>query len=233
MNNKEMIKQIVIGVLLMALGYGVTTWMIGGFSSKTSSASPELDKALAALSKGDVPNTDPNYQVGQQVGEGNTGAMTPPPSIDAAFKSVEWDALIPEKWDPMSAFRGMNFADLKDNDPKAQEALNAMRKAWNEAPINPTMNGRKVSIPGFAIPVEQSDKGVSEFLLVPYFGACIHTPPPPANQIIHVKLAKPEPAIGSMQPYWVWGELRTQRVSNELGDAAYQIVAQGLLPYGN
>uniref|UniRef100_UPI003515A5B6 DUF3299 domain-containing protein n=1 Tax=Limnobacter sp. TaxID=2003368 RepID=UPI003515A5B6 len=85
--------------------------------------------------------------------------------------------------------------------------------------------------PGFVIPVEQSEAGVDELLLVPYFGACIHTPPPPANQIIHVKLAKPQPAMGAMQAYWVWGELQLNRFSSEFGDAAYQLVATGLQPY--
>ena len=45
-------------------------------------------------------------------------------------------------------------------------------------------NGKQVKLPGFVVPLEYSDKGrVKEFLLVPYFGACIHYPPPPPNQI--------------------------------------------------
>jgi len=48
------------------------------------------------------------------------------------------------------------------------------------------LNGQKVSIPGYLLPLEITGSSVTEFLLVPYFGACIHAPPPPPNQIVHV-----------------------------------------------
>lgn len=229
MDWKKTGKQMVIAATLMALGYYSTSWMMG--DSGPGSKSSELEKTLAELSKPDHNTGGSAYSVGDSLQGSGAKAKSQPLSVDASFKEVEWDHLMPANWDPMEAFRGQNIAELQDNDPKAKAALAKMKAAWDNAPVNPAMNGQKVRIPGFAIPIEQSDKGVSEFLLVPYFGACIHTPPPPANQIIHVKLNQPEPAVGSMQPYWVWGEMQTQRHDNELGDAAYRLVATGLQPY--
>ena len=53
--------------------------------------------------------------------------------------------------------------------------------------------GKSIKIPGFAVPLEGDDgfEYINEFLLVPYFGACIHVPPPPPNQVIHVILDEP------------------------------------------
>ena len=53
--------------------------------------------------------------------------------------------------------------------------------------------GKSIKIPGFAVPLEGDDgfEYIDEFLLVPYFGACIHVPPPPPNQVIHVILDEP------------------------------------------
>ncbi len=52
------------------------------------------------------------------------------------------------------------------------------------------LDGQKISIPGYLLPLEMADSSVTEFLLVPYLGACIHSPPPPPNQILHVTIDK-------------------------------------------
>lgn len=213
-------------VVLTALGYGLASWFMGK-PVEQAHGGTQLEQTLAQLST-DVAASSEDYAVGDRLAAGETKKAV---EFDPAFPELQWDDLMPADWDPMAAFRGMNIAELQDNDPKAQEALETMRKAWNDAPVNPKLTGRKVRIPGFAIPIEQSEEGVRELLLVPYFGACIHTPPPPANQIIHVKLREPEAAVGAMQPYWVWGELTASKFSNELGDSAYMITATGIQPY--
>lgn len=213
-------------VLLTALGYGLASWFIGT-PDEQASEQTQLEQTLAQLS-GDVDGSNSDYAVGDRLPGGETKKAA---EFDPAFPELQWDNLMPADWDPMAAFRGLNIAELQDNDPKAQEALETMRKAWNDAPVNPEFTGKKVRIPGFAIPIEQSEKGVDELLLVPYFGACIHTPPPPANQIIHVKLSEPQEAVGAMQAYWVWGELTASKFSSELGDAAYLLTATGIQPY--
>lgn len=226
MKIKEWIVPGLAMLVLTAAGYGIANWLLDD-PEKSAQGTSELEKTLAQLTAEASANGE-DYAVGDRLPAGEPKKAA---EFDPAFPELQWDDLMPADWDPMAAFRGMNIAELQDNDPKAQEALDTMRKAWNDAPVNPKLVGKKVRIPGFAIPVEQSDKGVGELLLVPYFGACIHTPPPPANQIIHVKLSEPQPAVGSMQAYWIWGEISAQKFSSELGDAAYVIKATGIQPY--
>lgn len=226
MKISKLIVMVVAVVLMTALGYGLASWFIGKPSGPPQ-AGTALGQTLAQLSATSDTGNE-SYAVGDRLPGGEAKKAA---GFDPAFSELQWDNLMPPDWDPMAAFRDMNIAELQDNDPKAQEALETMRKAWNEAPINSEYTGKKVRIPGFAIPIEQSEKGVDELLLVPYFGACIHTPPPPANQIIHVKLSEPQPAVGAMQAYWVWGELTASKFSSELGDAAYLLTATGIQPY--
>ena len=68
-----------------------------------------------------------------------------------------------------------------------------------------------VRIPGYVIPLEFSGTDVTEFLLVPYYGACIHTPPPPANQIIDVTLEHGIALDGLFTAVWVNGRLGIQQ----------------------
>jgi len=73
-----------------------------------------------------------------------------------------------------------------------------------------------VRMPGYALPLESSADGVTEFLLVPYVGACIHTPPPPPNQIVFVKLSKPYKVDALYEPVWITGTLGTGAASRSL-----------------
>ena len=149
----------------------------------------------------------------------------------AAFKEKTWDDLMPKSWDPMASLKGLKLDNLKDSDPRAIEALEKIREAWNNAPVEPALNGERIRIPGFVIPLEKSGNKVSEFLLVPYFGACIHTPPPPPNQIIHVKASKPVANMRTMDTMWVSGSLQTRASETEMGQAGYQLKAERVEPY--
>ena len=73
--------------------------------------------------------------------------------------------------------------------------------------VNPALNGAMIRMPGYLLPLDYSGKQVSEFLLVPWVGACIHTPPPPPNQIVHVKLERPAPYDGLFKPVVVTGRM--------------------------
>lgn len=73
--------------------------------------------------------------------------------------------------------------------------------------INTALDGQTVRIPGYILPLEFSGKDITEFLLVPYVGACIHTPPPPPNQIVHVKAAVPIKNVTVFSAVWVTGRL--------------------------
>lgn len=76
---------------------------------------------------------------------------------------------------------------------------------------------QQVRIPGYVIPLEIDGMDVTEFLLVPYAGACIHTPPPPANQIIHVKPNDSFRFRGLFTPVWVSGRLTVKSSRQNVG----------------
>jgi hypothetical protein len=154
------------------------------------------------------------------------GASTPGPS-----RTIGWEQLIPAGWDPYKDLKLLNLDTLKDNDPKAEEALKKMRQMWDNAPINPLLLGQNVRLPGYLVPLEDLPGGVKEFLLVPYFGACVHSPPPPANQIVHVLLDKPNKRFRLMDVVWVSGPLSATKTDSHMGVAGYRIDANGLAPY--
>jgi hypothetical protein len=93
------------------------------------------------------------------------------------------------------------------------------------------MVGQAVRIPGFVVPLEDSKEGLKEFLLVPYFGACIHSPPPPSNQIIDVVPRTPARGVRSMDAVWISGVLATTRTDSYMGAASYRIEAVSVTPY--
>ncbi len=113
---------------------------------------------------------------------------------------------------------------LTDDDPRAQELMDKLKALWAEAPVVETLDGRQVRLPGFVVPLEMDTARISEFLLVPYFGACIHVPPPPANQTILVTTPDDLPYEGGLfDTVWVEGRMRVEPFSDELGDAGYRI----------
>jgi hypothetical protein len=66
---------------------------------------------------------------------------------------------------------------------------------------------------------------------VPYFGACVHSPPPPANQVIYVQPQKPAQNVRSMDAVWITGVLKTEKTDSYMGAASYRIEAQSVQPY--
>ena len=146
-------------------------------------------------------------------------------------RTITWEALVPADWDPFKDFKDLDFQMLDDGDPRANVLLKKMRQAWDNAPVNPALVGQTVRIPGFVVPLQDSKDGLKEFLLVPYFGACIHSPPPPANQIIHVLPKTPAKGLRSMDTVWISGVLATVRTDSYMGASGYRIEATQVTPY--
>jgi hypothetical protein len=146
---------------------------------------------------------------------------------------LEWDAMIPDDYRPdkiMNQFG--DIRDLDDNDPRAQQVLKELEAAWNAAPVVEALDGKRVKLPGFVVPLEGDGKNLSEFLLVPYYGACIHVPPPPANQTVYVKVPKGDAEIRSaFDTVWVIGTMSAKPFNSTLATAGYQIEADEILPY--
>ena len=96
----------------------------------------------------------------------------------------------------------------------------------------PELNQTRVRIPGYTVPFEfGKDAKVTEFLLVPYFGACIHAPPPPPNQTIFVLSEEPLKLRDLPQAVWIEGTMYTQTQSTDLADAAYTIKLDNIERY--
>ncbi len=158
---------------------------------------------------------------------------TPAPAAatPGAPRTIQWEELVPPDWDPFKDFKGLNFQTLDDGDPRANAMLKKMREVWDAAPTNPRLVGQVVRIPGFVVPLEDTNDGLKEFLLVPYFGACIHSPPPPANQIIHVLPKAPAKGFKSMDTVWISGRLTTPRTDSYMGVSGYRIEADAVTRY--
>lgn len=94
------------------------------------------------------------------------------------------------------------------------------------------LNGKQIKIPGFMVPLEDFAEQVSEFLLVPYFGACIHTPPPPPNQIVHVHMDGNRKAkVEWWEPIWMEGTLSIEDIESIYGVSGFQLVGMSISPY--
>ena len=80
------------------------------------------------------------------------------------------------------------------------------------------LNGKQVRLPGYILPLEMSGSRVTEFLLVPYVGACIHVPPPPPNQIVFVKTGTKKGYANAQlyDPVWVTGVISVQSMVKDL-----------------
>jgi len=156
-------------------------------------------------------------------------AQTAAPKAAAAKpgapREIKWEELIPPGWDPMKDFKAVGYAGLSDADPRAAAALKQLRDAWDNAPLNTALDGQSIRIPGYIVPLEEGKAGISEFLLVPYFGACIHTPPPPANQVLHVLPRSAAKGFRSMDTVWVSGTLKLQRADTYMGISGYHLDA--------
>ncbi|OQX12520.1 MAG: hypothetical protein BWK73_14690 [Thiothrix lacustris] len=145
------------------------------------------------------------------------------------YTEIEWENLelpgqglaeIVKKYQPQ-------IDSIPEGDPAEDAVMEQMQAELNAAPVNPELNGKKIKIPGFLSPLEVDEaKGmVKEFLLVPYFGACIHTPPPPLNQTLLVKPLEGK-SIGverMYEPVWVYGTIVTEQIHTDLAEAGYQI----------
>ena len=152
----------------------------------------------------------------------------------APIKTITWDDLLPTHWAnviklQMAAIGRLGF--LVDGSEQANEAMQQLRKKWDNAPIDPTHINSAIRIAGYVVSLDANRKQISEFLLVPYFGACIHLPPPPANQIILVRLKKPTSKLASMDTVWVQGTLREARVDTGLAVTGYTLEGSISEPY--
>lgn len=145
-------------------------------------------------------------------------------------RTLTWDELVPKDWDPQALFRERPVALIKEGSAAERELMREMRDIWDRAPTREDLKGQWVRLPGYVVPLDLMGDKLQEFLLVPYFGACIHSPPPPANQLVHIRLKKPA-VLRSMDVVWVTGLLDLERQDTGMGVSGYALQADRVEPY--
>lgn len=150
-------------------------------------------------------------------------------------EEISWDKLIPADYDPNEAINGYieQLEKLEDGDQEAMEIYGKIQAELDNAPVNMSMNGKNIKMPGFIAPLENQNGVIDEFLLVPYFGACIHSPPPPMNQTVMVKAKKGTgvKSEDSSYPVWITGKLVAVEERTTIGAAGYRIENPVIEPY--
>ena len=142
-------------------------------------------------------------------------------AANAAYKDMEWLDLMPkEEVEALQKAQGLPV----DHNAKGEQEGSYATVAG--------VNNTKIRLAGYVVPVEQTDDGqMNEFFFVPYFGACIHVPPPPPNNIVYVKMAKPVAAADMFNAYWLEGTIKTERLSNDIAATAYVMTGDSLKLY--
>ncbi len=170
-------------------------------------------------------------------------AFAQPLFADSKYESIDWVDLMPD--DDLEAL--MNppeyFDEIEDGsmeDQISSQLLGALensaddryQQALTSAKVKPEYDQRPIRLPGFIVPVEMNEQQlVTEFFLVPFFGACIHYPPPPPNQIIYVTSKEGVAQQNLYDPYWVEGTLTTTITENEVAVSAYSMAADNIELY--
>lgn len=139
----------------------------------------------------------------------------------AEVRTFDWLELIPE--DELKLLQDQAVVD-HDGEPIAPD--------YSESTPVLALNGAEGRLPGYIVPVTiTEDNKISEFFVVPYFGACIHVPPPPPNQIVYVTLATPIAVTDIYDAFWVEGTLRVETVQKDIAASAYVLAADKVTLY--
>lgn len=157
------------------------------------------------------------------------------PTSDA--RAIGWEDLVPADFvppeDPTIDMTTEEIDALFDGSDASNARLAEIDEALRYAPVEPSLDGQHVTLPGYVVPLEfDGQTRMEEFLLVPYFGACIHTPPPPANQIVMATLERATDIGNTYEPVQLRGILRTETSKTALADTGYtmEVLEIGELP---
>lgn len=149
---------------------------------------------------------------------------------------IQWEDLMPADFTYKSLrdqidYSQYDLSSLSDDDPEAQRLYSDMTQLLANAPVVDALAGAHIKLAGFVVPLEMDGDSVYSFLLVPYYGACIHTPPPPSNQIVFVQ-TQGGYEMGPMdEPVYVSGTLMVEAHQSELGSSGYTLYAGSIDPY--
>ncbi len=167
------------------------------------------------------------------------GLATPGAAEDA--RVLKWADLVPPKSE-QSALKPKTF--FAGSNPKAEDGappppmpegkfmqMKRRQPGAGQAPaVVAELDGKRISLGGYVVPLDFEATKVTEFLLVPFVGACIHVPPPPANQIVYVQAPKGIDISGPFDPVTVTGTMKTAVAFTGLADAGYTLQADSVAP---
>ena len=153
-----------------------------------------------------------------------TVVLTPFGSLaDPGVREVTWGDLAPG---------GRNQQEyVRRASPLVSLILDIKGDVPEEPRMADDLDGKRVRLSGYVVPLEFSGEGVEEFLLVPYVGACIHVPPPPRNQIVLVTSSKPINVRGLFQAVTVTGTLSVSGSTTGVAEAGYRLKAGDVSDY--
>ncbi len=160
-----------------------------------------------------------------------------------AYKELEWIDLLPQE--DLDALMNPpqyidEIVDGSEEDVLASQLSAAENELaggrWEEALVSTrvveSLDGAAIRLPGFIVPLEfGEDEKVTKFFLVPYFGACLHMPPPPPNQIVYAEYADGLELASIYNPFWLEGKLATTLTENEVARSAYYMAVDRLEPF--
>lgn len=149
-----------------------------------------------------------------------TAALGAP--LGAPLSAQARPAAIPQSATPAGAFTSIDWRLLAGLDYETGKASDSLKK----------LDGQLIRVPGFIVPLDDADEEGAEFLLVPYYGACVHTPPPPPNQMAFVQMVgKKNVKLALFDAVWLEGTLRITTYDSPYGQVGFQIEATTMKPY--
>jgi len=149
---------------------------------------------------------------------------------------LNWDDLIPDDFvqpeNPFATMSQEKIDKLMDGSEESEAEIARLQDAFNYAPVVDHLDGKRVKIPAYITPLEYNpDQKMNEFLLVPFVGACMHVPPPPANQIVHAKSKNAIEQRDMNEAVWAIGVIRAETIKSNLAESGYQLEVEEVLPY--
>lgn len=162
--------------------------------------------------------------------------------VEAAEPAMElgWSQLVPAAPPRPKSFltgRPVDIGKVADDgtpapppQPEGRWMSGAAKTSSTPVPVVQGLDGKRVHIGGYIVPLDFDATQVKEFLLVPFVGACIHVPPPPANQIIYVKTERGFDIKGTFDPVWVTGQLAVTPTFTGIAAAGYSLNAELIEP---
>lgn len=141
-----------------------------------------------------------------------------------SVKTLEWDDLIPDH--VIAELKKSAAIEIDHSGDAFEQQMSPLLNA-----VKKELDGQKVRLPGFMVPLGGDENKVTEFLLVPYFGACMHTPPPPTNQIVYVEYSKGVHPDRLYDPVWIEGRIRVGEVESDLAVSGYSMKANDVSLY--